>query len=202
MGIGWFSLFNMEDRMGDVDFWHDRGIGTYTTINSVLRGDESLENEYQDIRNLAKIYNRQEKAEEIIADIQQYVDQGKQAAEGKEPQRILIAEKWEGEYDIYHAKTAAGDIAAQMGAEPLGQAGWTDEEIVDANPEAIFAVHVSSVSDEEAIALYTENPALASVDAVKNGRIYPVEYSLAYAPGVRTKDTVKLFLKSLYGIEA
>ncbi len=97
---------------------------------------------------------------------------------------------------------AAGDIAAQMGAEPLGQAGWTDEEIVDANPEAIFAVHVSSVSDEEAIALYTENPALASVDAVKNGRIYPVEYSLAYAPGVRTKDTVKLFLKSLYGIEA
>ena len=24
----------------------------------------------------------------------------------------------------------------------------------------------------------------------------------AYAPGVRTKDTVKLFLKSLYGIEA
>ena len=202
MVIGWYSLFNMEDRMGDVDFWHDRGIGTYTTINSVLRGDESLENEYQDIRNLAKIYNCQEKAEEIIADIQQYVDQGKQAAEGKEPQRILIAEKWEGEYDIYHAKTAAGDIAAQMGAEPLGQAGWTDEEIVDANPEAIFAVHVSSVPDEEAIALYTENPALASVDAVKNGRIYPVEYSLAYAPGVRTKDTVKLFLKSLYGIEA
>ena len=43
---------------------------------------------------------------------------------------------------------------------------------------------------------------MASVGAVKNGRIYPVEYSLAYAPGVRTKDTVKLFLKSLYGIEA
>ena len=201
MVIGWYSLFNMEDRMGDVDFWHDRGIGTYTTINSVLRGDESLENEYQDIRNLAKIYNRQDKAEEIIADIEKFVDQGKQAAEGGEPQRILIAEKWEGEYDIYHAKTAAGDIAAQMGAEPLGQAGWTDEEIVEANPEAIFAVHVGSVSDEEAIALYTENPALASVDAVKNGRIYPVEYSLAYAPGVRTKDTVKLFLKCLYGID-
>ena len=87
--------------MGDVDFWHDRGIGTYTTINSVLRGDESLENEYQDIRNLAKIYNRQDKAEEIIADIEKFVDQGKQAAEGGEPQRILIAEKWEGEYDIY-----------------------------------------------------------------------------------------------------
>ena len=72
---------------------------------------------------------------------------------------------------------------------------------MDANPEAIFAVHVSSVSDEEAIALYTENPALASVDAVKNGRVYPVSYGLAYTPGVRTGQTVKLFLQALYGIE-
>ena len=131
--FGGKSESNISNTCTAVSYTHldvyKRQIGTYTTINSVLRGDESLENEYQDIRNLAKIYNRQEKAEEIIADIQQYVDQGKQAAEGKEPQRILIAEKWEGEYDIYHAKTAAGDIAAQMGAEPLGQAGWTDEEI-------------------------------------------------------------------------
>ena len=148
--------------------------------------------------------------EESVSSVTEWADvigigpglsKGKKAAEGKDPQRILIAEKWEGEYDIYHAKTAAGDIAAQLGAEPLGEAGWTDEQIVDANPEAIFAVHVSSVTDEEAIALYTENPALASVDAVKNGRIYPVVYSLAYTPGVRTIDTVNMFLKDLYGIE-
>ena len=50
MVIGWYSLFNMADRMGDVDFWHERHIGTYTTTNSVLRDNESLENEYKDIR--------------------------------------------------------------------------------------------------------------------------------------------------------
>lgn len=201
MVIGWRSLFDMEDRMGDVSFWHERNIGTYTSTNSVLKDNQSLENEYADIRNLAKIYNKQEKAEEIISEIQAGVDKGKEAAKGKEAQRILIAEKWEGEYDIYHAKSAIGDIAAQLGAEPLGEAGWTDEQIVAANPEAIFAVHVGSVTDEEAIALYTENPALASVDAVKNNRVYPVEYSLAYTPGVRTIDTVKMFLKNLYSIE-
>lgn len=42
---------------------------------------------------------------------------------------------------------------------------------------------------------------IISVDAVKNGRVYPVVYSLAYTPGVRTGETVKLFLKALYGIE-
>ena len=201
MVIGWYSLFNMEDRMGDVDFWHERNIGTYTTINSVLKADQSLENEYADIRNLGIIYNKEAEAEAIIAEIEASVEKGKEASEGKEPQRILIAEEWEGEYDIYHAKSAAGDIAAQLGAEPLGEVGWTDEEIVAANPEAIFSVHVSSVTDEEAIATFMDNPALASVDAVKNGRVYPVVYSLAYAPGVRTIDTVKMFLKDLYDIE-
>ena len=68
------------------------------------------------------------------------------------------------------------------------------------NPEAIFSVHVSSVTDEEAVNLFLDNPALASVDAVKNGRVYPVEYGLAYTPGVRTGLTVKMFLKDLYGI--
>ncbi len=201
MVIGWYSLFNMEDRMGDVGFWHERNIGTYTSINSVLSDNQSLDNEYADIRNIAKIYNKEAEAEAIISQIQADVEKGKAAAEGNEPQRILIAEKYEGEYDIYHSKTAAGDIAAQLGAEPLGEKGWTDEQIVEANPEAIFSVHVSSVSDEEAVALFMDNPALASVDAIKNGRVYPVVYSLAYTPGVRTGETVKLFLQALYGIE-
>lgn len=200
MVIGWYSLFNMEDRMGDVDFWHERNIGTYTTINSVLRGAETLENEYADIMNIATIYNKVDEAEDIINEIKAAVALGVEAAEGQEPQRVLILESWEGEYDIYSANSAAGDIATQLGAVALGEAGWTDEEIVTANPEVIFAVHVSSVTDEEAIALYTENPALASVDAVQNGRIIPVVYSLAYAPGVRTIQTVALFLDALYGI--
>lgn len=200
MAIGWYSLFNIADRMGDVDFWHERNIGTYTTTNSVLRDNESLENEYADIRNIATIYNKEAEAEFIISEIENAVAQGRAAAEGQKAQRVLILEKWEGEYDVYTATSAAGDIAAQIGAEPLGEVGWTDEEIVAANPEAIFAVHVGSVAPEEAIALYTENPALQSVDAVKNGRIYPVVYSLAYAPGVRTIDSVKLFLEALYNI--
>ena len=78
MVIGWYSLFNIEDRMGDVGFWHERGIGTYTSINSVLKDDQSLQNEYADIRNIAAIYNKQEKAEEIIAEIEADVAKGKQ----------------------------------------------------------------------------------------------------------------------------
>lgn len=62
---------------------------------------ESLENEYQDIRNLAMIFDKTEKAEEIISKIQADDEIGKKAAEGKEPQKILILESWKGEYDVY-----------------------------------------------------------------------------------------------------
>lgn len=33
---GWSSLF-AEDRFGEVDFWHERGIGTYMSLNSGCR---------------------------------------------------------------------------------------------------------------------------------------------------------------------
>ena len=34
---GWYSTFS-DDRLGDVDFWHERGVGTYMSLNSACRG--------------------------------------------------------------------------------------------------------------------------------------------------------------------
>lgn len=50
--LAWYSSFS-DDRLGDVDFWHERGVNTYMAYNSGL-GDQSLEKEYQDILNLWK----------------------------------------------------------------------------------------------------------------------------------------------------
>lgn len=118
MVIGWYSLFNIEDRMGDVGFWHERGIGTYTSINSVLKDDQSLQNEYADIRNIAAIYNKQEKAEEIIAEIEADVAKGKQAAAGSEPQRILIAESMRANMTSTMQKAVRATLPRSWGQSP------------------------------------------------------------------------------------
>lgn len=34
---GWYSTFS-DKRLGDVDFWQERGIGTYMALNSACRG--------------------------------------------------------------------------------------------------------------------------------------------------------------------
>ncbi len=202
MVIGWYSLFNLKDRMGAPEFWHERNIGTYTTISSVIKTNQTLENtEYADMRNIAKIYNVEERAEALIDEIEAAVAKGVEAAKGQTPPRVLILEKWKGKYDIFPPESVAGDIVRRLGAEPIGHEGMGDEDIVVANPDVIFAVHVSSWEPEDAIELYTGNPALQSVEAVKNGRLYPVTYHYAYAPGVRTIDSVNLFLDYLYGIK-
>ena len=112
----------------------------------------------------------------------------------------MIAEKYEGEYDIYHAKSCAGDIAAQLGAEPLGEKGWTDEQIVEANPEAIFSVHVSSVTDEEAVNLFLDNPRTGQRGCRQERACISCGIRPGLYAGVRTGLTVKMFLKDLYGI--
>ncbi len=202
MVIGWKSLFAMDDRMGDVEWWHERNVGTYITSSSVLADGETIDNcEFEDIRQIAKIYNKVEEGEAIIAEMQADIAKGVEASKGSDAKKVLILENWKGEYDIFGPGEVVGDLANRLGAEALGVDGWTDEEIVVANPDVIFAVHVGSVSDEEAIALYSENPSLQSVTAVKNGEIYPVKYGLAYAPGMRIKQTIALFLDKLYGIE-
>ena len=49
-----------------------------------------------------------------------------------------------------------------------------------------------------ACTIYILAPALQSLDAVKNGRVYPIMLSEMYASATRTQDGVETFAKGLY----
>ena len=79
------------------------------------------------------------------------------------------------------------------------------EDLVLANPDAIFMVWYDgySVGDvdyagDHVVKLITENPAFASLDAVKNGRVYPINLSGIYCSGMRTIDGILDVAKNLY----
>ena len=48
------------------------------------------------------------------------------------------------------------------------------------------------------LAAITDDPALASLSAVKNGRIYPIMLGDMYASGPRTLDGIRAFAAGLY----
>ena len=100
--LAWYSSFG-EDRLGDVDFWHERDIMTYMAYNSGL-GDQNLQNEYDDILNLGRIFHVEDRAEALVAQMQEKVQQGWEYAQGKTPVRVAILEDEGNVFRVYGEK--------------------------------------------------------------------------------------------------
>ena len=203
--LSWSSFFG-DKKLGDVDFWQDRGINTYMMINSgAIDGDRSLENEYQDIKNLGIIFNAQDKADEIIDSIKDQIEKGKEFAKGKEAVRAIVLESnSDGTFRVYGENSVGGDMASQVGADLVAKESGIigAEDLVALNPEVIFTVYYSyfggSVEEEEAMSSILENEGLASIAAVQNNRVLPMKLGEVYCSGIRTLDGVETMLKGLY----
>lgn len=81
--VGWASSFDKKTLRG-TDFWEGRGVGTYIApgSSSTIKV-HTIDYEYQDILNLGKIFDREEKAQELVSKMQDEIVR----AEGK-------AQKW------------------------------------------------------------------------------------------------------------
>ncbi len=200
--LAWYSSFG-EDRLGDVDFWHERDIMTYMAYNSGL-GDQNLQNEYDDILNLGRIFHVEDRAEALVAQMQEKVQQGWEYAQGKTPVRVAILEDEGNVFRVYGENSIGGDIAAQVGAELVAKdknVRLSAEDLVKLNPEMIFSIHFgensTSLNPENCLDVF-QNAAFQNMDAVKSNRLYPTDLSLVYAPGVRVSKSIDFFLEHLY----
>lgn len=211
---GWYSTFS-DKRLGDVAFWQERGIGTYMALNSGCTGPaadnpRTVENECQDILTLGKIFDVQEKAEAIVDEIRSELNSVEDYLSGKERLQVAVLEDEGGTYRVYGEDTLGGSVAIAGGADLcVGKPGETGnisaEDLIEVNPDVIFMVWYDgySVNDtdyagDHVVELITENPAFASLDAVQNGRVCPLNLKYAYCTGMNTLDGVRLIAKTLY----
>ena len=78
------------------------------------------------------------------------------------------------------------------------------EDLVEQNPDVIFVVYMENSGDDgedvksTCVAKVMEDPSFASLDAVKNGRVYPIMLGDMYASGARTIDGIRNFAAGLY----
>lgn len=201
MIISWSSYFR-DKTLGDVKFWHDRGVKTYINLNSGIMQPNKLEYEYEDIRNLGKIFNKNAEAEAIIAEMDKKIADGKKLSESREPVKAVILEiEGDNQFRNYGEDSIGGNIATLSGAdlvfEKSGKFGL--EELIEKNPEVIFTVYFGDekLKDGEKEKILN-NPQLQSLDAVKNGRVYPIMLSEVYSSGVRTADGIDTIVNGLY----
>ena len=204
--LSWGSLFS-EKNLGDTAAWNAKGVGTYMNSNTCPGGSRTLENEYTDLLNLGKIFDVEDRAEALVAEMRQEIESTLQAVEGRPGVRTALVEPIGGTVTNYGANTLAGDMVTQLGGQLVQPEGseMSKEALVTADPEVIFVVYMAySGEDPETVmasqlAAITEDPALASLSAVQNGRVYPVMLGDIYAAGPRTVDGIRTIAAGLYG---
>ena len=204
--LSWGSIF-AEDRLGNVTNWIEKGCNTYINTNTRKGGSRTLENECTDILNLGMIFDVQDKAEAIVNNIQDVVSKTKEAAENMEAKpSVLILEPYGEDISNYGAKSLGGDMVTKLGAELANPDASSvgKEDIIAANPDVIFVVYMPYSGDdpetvkESQLSAITEDEALQSLDAIKNGRVYPIMLSEMYASATRTQDGIETFAEGLY----
>lgn len=206
MIFSWGSIF-ADDRLGNVTNWIDKGCNTYMNTNTRKGGSRTLENECADILNLGMIFDAQDKAEAIVNDIRKVVNKTTEAtANMEERPSVMILEPYGEDISNYGAKSLGGDMVVQLGAELVNPDASSvgKEDIVVANPDVIFVVYMPYAGDdpetvkESQLDAIIGDEALQSLDAVKNGKVYPIMLSEMYASATRTQDGIETFARGLY----
>ncbi|MDO5063243.1 MAG: ABC transporter substrate-binding protein [Peptostreptococcaceae bacterium] len=202
--LGWYSTFD-EKTLGEVDYWHEKGIKTYIALNSSIKkpAPNTLEDEYEDIRNLGRIFNVEEKAEQIIKEMDASIAAAQEKVKEKGKTRVIVLEvEKDNQIRLYGPETIGGVIAEKVGADLLtNEPRITAEQLIELNPDVIFSVYFgpdTDLTEESCITKLTENPALKSISAIQSGKVYPITLSYTYATGVRTLEAIHYISEILH----
>ncbi|MGG7144331.1 ABC transporter substrate-binding protein [Clostridium nigeriense] len=203
--LGWYSLFDNK-RLGDIDYWNESGVNTYISLNSGAAKERTIENEITDILNIGKIFNVEDKAQAIVDNITSTIKEVSEKVSSEEKQSAMVVEFYDEDIYTYGSKTLAGDMLTQLGAEILNPEGGNigAEDLIKLNPDCIFVSYMDRGDENialEEVNKVLNNPAFASLSAVKNGRVYAIPLGDMYSSGIRTIDGINTFASGLYGNE-
>lgn len=164
----------------------------------------TLEDIYQEITDLGKIFKVEDKAADFIADQQKRIEAVSKKVEGQGPVKVMV-------YDSGNAGvlTCTGtnfetllinEAGGKNVFDDITEKQWmrvSYEEILKRNPDVIVIHDYDSPSVEEKIAEIKANPSLAQLDAVKNERFVIMELE-SVLPGDRMAHAVEKFAKGFY----
>lgn len=211
MIFSWGSIFK-EKTLGDTKEWINKGVNIYMNTNThplqnEISYNKTLDNEYNDILNIGKIFDVQDKAQEIVNDMKTIITKVEEKTKDiKEKPTVLILEFFKDTFTNYGKTSLGGDMVAKLGGILLNPdiSSLGKEDVVAANPDVIFIVYMPYDGDnpeqvkQEKLDVILEDEAYKSLDAVKNKRIVPIMLSEMYASATRTKDGIITFAKGLY----
>lgn len=183
------------------------GIKVYELTEScafvMKRPPASLEMMYGDLRNLGRIFDVQDRAEQLIAQMQQRVAKITASLPATQPRVFLYDSGEDRAMTSGRLAMPQALITAAGGRNVLDDidASWTRvnwENVVERNPEVIVIVDYGEVTAAQKEQFLLNNPALQSVDAIRNKRFIVIPY-VAATPGIDNIDAIETLAAGFHG---
>lgn len=167
------------------------------------RPPASLDDTYNDLRNLGRIFDVQDRANQLIADMQQQVAAIQQDLPTEKPRVFLYDSGEDRAMTSGRLGMPQALIDAAGGRNILDdvEASWTRvnwETVVERNPQVIVIVDYSEITAEQKQQFLLDNKALQSVDAIRNQRFIVIPYVQA-TPGIDNVEAVQTLAKGFHG---
>ncbi|MGY3259458.1 ABC transporter substrate-binding protein [Pseudomonas chlororaphis] len=163
----------------------------------------SLDDTYNDLRNLGRIFDVQDRANQLIAEMQQQVAAIQQDLPTEKPRVFLYDSGEDRAMTSGRLGMPQALIDAAGGRNILDdvEASWTRvnwETVVERNPQVIVIVDYSEITAEQKQQFLLNNKALQSVDAIRNQRFIVIPYVQA-TPGIDNVEAVQTLAKGFHG---
>lgn len=201
--VGWHSTFAPK-VLRPTDFWHKRGVNTFIARSSMITNKErTLKNEYKDILDLGKIFDKNERAQQLVGQMQQEVNFAiSRTADYPKRPRALVLEFMGKEPSVYGEKSLAGNIVKELHGELLAekQRAIGLEQVVELDPDVIFVVvtEFNYGREQDMLDRVTQHKALKHLRCVQQGRVVALPLYAIYSSGVRTYDGIKIIATGMY----
>ena len=191
------------------------GIKSYAITESLIRVMKkpvvSLNDTYNDLKNLGFIFDVQDKAEQVINDMKfrvASVESKIKDVKGDKPISVFIYQTWNAPDQpprTVGAQAMPSAILNMAGARNIFSdvdnsyisSSW--EEVVARDPEVILLLECGNANGEERAQILRDNPILQGVKAIKDNKIIVMRVEEFY-PGPRAVHGLEALAKALYNL--
>ena len=144
----------------------------------------SVQGMYRSIQELGEIFDREEQADALVKEFQDFYEKYKKKNEGKDHPKVLILMGLPGSYIIATEKSYVGSLVVLAGGENV----YTDssQEFLTVNTEDMktkepdIILRAAHALPDQVVEMFNEdfktNDIGKHFDAVKNGRVYDLTY--------------------------
>lgn len=202
--LGKGPLMFTDTAIGTVQSYQELGIPVYTELASASI-DQSLKNIPEDVRNIGKIFDVQEKADAYAEELDKRIDAllTKVSNQKGEPKKVLfMAGYTDGTFAGFNSKMSSCMLKTLNAENVLekGGNGLTLENLISMNPDVIVYVRSDrfAAADVNAVASLSENQVVQDVPAIKNKKIIEMDYDDVMDYGARVIDSAEKLYDFMY----